>query len=73
MPESKTAVFRPGQRVRVVQHGTWKVGNVVLEDNVFEGAIIARRNEDGSYQVKGIIKTPETDEWTVPADWIEPL
>ena len=65
--------FRPGQRVTVKQRGTWKFGSLTLSNNIFEGARIARRNADGSYQVKGIIKTPEGDEVTVPADWIEPL
>jgi hypothetical protein len=64
--------FRPGDRVTVRQHGTWKFGNLVLKNNTFVGVTITRRNDDGSYQVKGILKRPETDEVTVPAEWIEP-
>ena len=65
--------FQPGQRVRVVQKGTLKVGGITLTDNVFEGVTIVKRNPDGTFQVRGIIKTPETDEATIPADWIQPL
>ncbi|MDO8616522.1 MAG: hypothetical protein Q7T33_12440 [Dehalococcoidia bacterium] len=68
-----TAEFGPGQRVRVVQRGTLQIGNVTLKDNVFEGVEIAGRNADGSYRVRGIIKTPDTDVVTIPAEWIEPL
>ena len=64
--------FRPGQRVTVKQRGTWKFGTLVLTNNTFVGVTVASRNPDGSYQVKGIVKTPESDEVTVPADWIEP-
>ena len=69
---ASTVEFRPGDRVTVRQRGTWRFGRLVLEDNTFIGVKIARRNPDGSYQVKGIIKTPESDEVTVPAEWIEP-
>jgi hypothetical protein len=65
--------FKKGQKVRVKQKGRWEFHGLVLIDNVFEGATIARRNPDGSYQVKGILKTPESDEVTVPSDWIEAL
>lgn len=65
--------FKPGQRVKVVQKGSLQVGRLVLKDNVFEGATIVRRNDDGSYQVKGIVKTPESDEVRIPAEWIESL
>ena len=73
MAKEKVAEFKPGQRVRVVQRGTLRIGRVTLTDNIFEGVTIVRRNEDGTYQVRGIIKTPETDEVTIPADWIQPL
>ena len=65
--------FKPGQRVTVKQRGTWKFGPLILKDNTYIGAQIVSRNADGSYQIKGIIKTPEGDEVTVPQDWIEPL
>jgi hypothetical protein len=65
--------FQPGERVRVVQRGTLKIGGLTLTDNVFEGVTIARRNADGSYQVRGIIATPNSDEVTIPAEWIQPL
>ncbi len=65
--------FQPGQRVRVRQRGTLKIGGLTLTDNVFDGVTIARRNPDGTYQVKGIISTPQGDEVTIPAEWIEPL
>lgn len=65
--------FKPGQRVTVRQRGTWKFGRLVLKDNTFIGVTIASRNADGSYQIKGIVKTPEGDEVTVPSDWIEPV
>ena len=65
--------FAPGQRVRVVQHGTLYIGGVVLTNNVFEGVTIVRKNPDGTYAVQGMISTPETDVVAVPAEWIEPL
>ena len=65
--------FKPGQRVKVVQRGTLKIGGITLTDNTFEGVTIVRKNEDGSYQVRGIIKTPDTDEVRIPAEWIHPL
>jgi hypothetical protein len=67
--------FRPGQRVKVVQRGTAKVGGVTLTDNVLEGATIVRKNPDGTYQVslKGLIEVPGAEEVTMPADWIQPL
>lgn len=64
--------FRPGQKVTVKQRGTWKFNGLTLTNNTFIGVRIVRRNADGTYQVKGIIKTPESNEVTVPADWIEP-
>jgi len=70
---TQTLDFKPGQRVKVVQRGAIIVGRLTLEDNTFIGATIVRRNEDGSYQVKGIVKTPESDEVRVPAEWIETL
>ncbi len=70
---TQTLDYKPGQRVKVVQHGSLKFGRLTLEDNTFVGVTIVRRNDDGSYQIKGIVKTPETDEVRVPADWIEPL
>ena len=65
--------FRAGQRVRIKQKGEWKFDGLVLANNVFEGVTIVRRNNDGSYQVKGILKTPESDEVKVPGEWIEAL
>ena len=65
--------FRPGQRVKMVQRGPIKVGRLTLEDNTFIGVTIVRKNPDGSYQVKGIVKTPDSDEVRVPAEWIESL
>ena len=65
--------FKVGQRVKVIQHGPIRIGRLVLEDNTFIGAVIARRNDDGSYQVKGLVKTPESDEVRIPADWIETI
>ena len=65
--------YAPGQRVKVVQRGTMRVGGLTLTDNVFEGVTVVRKNPDGTYQVKGIISTPDGDEVTVPADWIHAL
>ena len=65
--------FRPGQRVKVIQQGTLYIGGVTLTNNTFVGVTIARKNPDGSYQVKGIIATPESDEVTIPASWIHPM
>jgi hypothetical protein len=65
--------FKSGQKVRVKQKGEWKFDGLILANNTFEGATIVRRNSDGSYQVRGILKTPDSDEVKVPADWIEPL
>jgi hypothetical protein len=67
--------FKPGDRVRVRQKGTIYIGGLTLSNNTFEGegVRIVRRNRDGSYQVRGIIRTPESDEVTIPADWIESL
>ena len=70
---TNTIEFKPGQRVTVKQRGTWKFGFLTLKNNTYIGVTIARRNADGSYQVKGIIKTDDGDEVTVPAEWIEPL
>ncbi len=65
--------FEPGQRVKVVQRGTLKIDGITLRDNIFEGVIIVRKNPNGTYQVRGIIRTPETDVIDIPAEWIEPL
>jgi len=65
--------FREGQRVRVVQRGSIQVGGTTLTDNVFDGVVIVRKNADGTYGVRGIIKTAETDVIDIPAEWIEPL
>ena len=65
--------FKPGQRVKVVQRGTLKIGGLTLTDNTFEGVTVVRKNPDGTYQVRGIIQTPETDEVSIPAEWIHPL
>jgi hypothetical protein len=65
--------FKPGQRVKVVQKGTLKIGGITLTDNTFVGVTIVRKNDDGSYQVRGIIETPQTDEVRIPAEWIHPL
>ena len=65
--------FKPGERVIVRQKGTLYFGGLTLTDNVFTGVEIASRNADGSYQVRGILKTPTSDEVTIPASWIEPL
>lgn len=64
--------FKPGDRVRVEQRGTIYVGGLTLTNNTFDPVTIVRRNPDGSYQVRGIIATPESDEITVPAAWIHP-
>jgi hypothetical protein len=68
-----TQEFKSGQRVRVTQKGTWKFDGLTLKNNVFEGVTVVRRNPDGTYQVRGIIKTPDSDEIRVPGDWIEAL
>ncbi len=65
--------FQPGQRVRVVVRGRLQVGPMTIEDSSFDGVTISRKNPDGTYQVRGMIKTPETDEVTIPAEWIEPI
>jgi cell envelope opacity-associated protein A len=65
--------FQPGQQVRVRQKGTLYVGGMTLSDNTFERVQIVRKNTDGSYQVKGIVKTPETDEVRIPKEWIEEM
>ncbi len=62
-----------GQRVRVVQRGSLEIGGITLKDNVFEGVVIVGKDDDGNYLVRGIIKTPETDVVSIPAEWIEPL
>ena len=63
--------FQPGQKVTVRQSGTMTIGGATFTDNVFGNVTIAKKNDDGTYQVKGMIATPESDEFTVPADWIE--
>ncbi len=63
--------FQPGQKVTVRQKGTMTVGGATFTDNVFGNVTIVKKNDDGTYQVKGMITTPESDEFTVPADWIE--
>jgi hypothetical protein len=65
--------FKPGDKVKVVQKGTIYVGGLTLSNNTFNGVEISRRNRDGSYQVKGIIRTPESDEITIPEAWIQPV
>lgn len=65
--------FKPGERVKVVQKGTLYIGGLTLSNNIFSGVTIVRRNNDGSYQVKGILSTPESDEVTIPAGWIHSL
>ncbi len=62
--------FKPGQRVTVRQQGTIYIGGMTLTNNTFGGCTIVRRNPDGTYQVRGIVKTPESDEMTIPAAWI---
>ena len=49
--------FKPGQRVKVVQRGTLKIGGLTLTDNTFEGVTVVRKNPDGTYQVRGIIQS----------------
>jgi hypothetical protein len=68
---SQSMDFRPGQRVTVRQRGTLYIGGLTLSNNVFSGVEIVRKNGDGSYQVRGIVKTPEGDEVRVPEEWIE--
>lgn len=65
--------YKPGQRVRVVQQGTMYIGGLTMTDCTFEGVTIVRRNPDGTYQVRGILGTPTSDEVTIPAAWIYPL
>ena len=65
--------IKPGQRVRVVQKGTLKIGNLILEDNIFEGVVVVGKDEEGNYLVKGIVKTPQTDTVSIPPSWVEPL
>jgi hypothetical protein len=67
--------FKPGQRVKVVQQGTLKIGSVTLTDNIFEGVTVLGKNPDGTYRVslRGIIDAPGLDDVTVPAEWIHPL
>ena len=67
------AEYRSGQRVKVVQRGTLRVGPLTLKDNVFEGVVIVGRNPDGTYLVKGIVQTPDSDVVSIPEDWIQPL
>ena len=67
--------FKPGQRVKLVQRGTLKIGNITFTDNVFEGVTVLGKNADGTYRVslKALINAPGTDDVTVPAEWIQPL
>lgn len=67
--------FKPGQRVKVVQRGTTKIGGMTLTNNILEGATIIAKNPDGSYRVslKGLIDAPGSDDVTMPADWLHPL
>jgi hypothetical protein len=66
--------FKLGERVKVVQKGTVKVGGVTLTNNVLDGAIIRKRNEDGSYQVDLtiLINAPGMEDVRIPAEWIQP-
>ncbi len=65
--------FKPGERVQVRQRGTLYIGGLTLTNNIFSNVEVVRRNKDGTYQIRGIIRTPESDEVTIPAAWIEPL
>jgi len=65
--------FQPGQRVVVRQKGTLYIGGLTLSDSTFAGVTIVRKNSDGSYQVRGIVKTPESDEVKIPKEWIEEM
>ena len=71
--QERDVEFQPGERVKVVQRGTLTVGGLTLTNNTFVGVTIVRRNPDGSYQVRGIIRTPGGDEITVPSDWVQPM
>ena len=70
---SGSSSFVVGQRVRVVQRGALLFGGVKMVGNTFEGVTIARKNPDGSYGIKGMVSTPDTDIVDVPLEWIEPL
>ena len=63
--------FRSGQTVTVRQKGTMIVRGVTFTDKVFRNVTIVKENDDGTYQVQGIIAMPASYEVTVPADWIE--
>jgi hypothetical protein len=65
--------FKQGQLVDVVMRGTMRLGNTTFTDCTFAGVTIARNNADGTYQVRGMIKTLTSDEVTVPSDWIRPV
>ncbi len=47
------------------------IRGVTFTDHVFRNVTIVKRNDDGTYQVQDIVKTPASYEITVPADWIE--
>lgn len=63
--------FQVGQRVKIVQRGTLKIGNIELTNNAFEGPniTIAGKNPDGTYMVNGIIGGQAVP---MPAEWIHP-
>jgi len=63
--------FRSGQVVTVRQKGTMTVRGESFTDHVFRDVTIVRENDDGTYQVQGIVAMPASFEVTVPADWIE--
>ena len=63
--------FRPGQIVTVRQKGTMIVRGLTFTDHVFRNVTIVKQNDDGTYQVQGIVAMPASHEVTVPADWIE--
>ena len=62
--------FQPDQRVDVVMRGTMVLGGATFTNCSFGGVTIARKNPDGSYQVRGLVRTPTSDEITIPAEWI---
>ena len=70
-PTQPSAVFGPGERVTVAV-GYLRVDGLELTGSVFGGATIVRRNDDGTYQVRGIVRIGDVDELTIPAEWIQP-
>jgi hypothetical protein len=57
--------------VTLRQKGTMIIRGVTFTDNLFRNVTIVKQNDDGTYQVQGIVPTPASYEITVPADWIE--